>query len=119
MRAHVLCKTSENSAELVEADTHNKLRRAHHSVNKKNTASTRLAILLAFVSNPHAIKQAPMKEEPRYPAGRVIHDMPPDMRVAPPSSAKHEVGGTVSLDQRELWVEQHTIKFDGVDMAAC
>lgn len=63
------------------------LRLAHHNVNKKNTASTIDAILLAFVLNPHAIKQAPMKEEPRYPAGSVSQATPPDMRVEPPSSA--------------------------------
>ena len=51
--------------------TYNKLRLAHHRVRMKNPASTRHAILLALVSNPHAINAAPIKEEPRYPAGRV------------------------------------------------
>jgi len=51
--------------------THNKLRLAHHRVKMKNPASTRHAILLALVSNPHAINAAPIKEEPRYPAGNV------------------------------------------------
>lgn len=45
--------------------TYNQSLLAHHRVNKKNTASTILAILLAFVSNPHAMRAAPMKEEPR------------------------------------------------------
>lgn len=45
--------------------THNQLRFAHQSVNKKKTAMTIDAILLAFVSNPHAIKDAPIKDEPR------------------------------------------------------
>jgi hypothetical protein len=64
----------------------NQFFRAHHSVNRKNAARTRHATLLALVSNPHAIKQAPMSEEPRYPAGRVIQGIPPDIRVSPPSS---------------------------------
>lgn len=64
----------------------NQFLRAHHSVNRKNAARTRHAILLALVSNPHAIKQAPINEEPRYPAGRVIQGIPPDIRVSPPSS---------------------------------
>jgi hypothetical protein len=67
--------------------TYKKFLLAHQSVNKKKPANTRLAILLALVSNPQAIKAAPMKEEPRYPAGRVIHGIPPDISVAPPSSA--------------------------------
>jgi hypothetical protein len=56
-------------------------------VKRKNTAMTSEAILLAFVLNPHAIKQAPINEEPRYPAGRVSQDIPPDILVTPPSSA--------------------------------
>jgi hypothetical protein len=46
-------------------NTHNQSRLAHQSVNRKKTANTNDAILLAFVLNPHAIKQAPMKDEPR------------------------------------------------------
>ena len=53
----------------------------------KKAANTSEAILLALVSKPHAIKAAPMSEDPRYPAGRVSQGIPPDMRVAPPSSA--------------------------------
>jgi hypothetical protein len=67
--------------------THRRFRLAHQSVNTKNTARTMLAILLALVSNPHAMSAAPIKPEPRYPAGSVSHDMPPDIIVAPPSSA--------------------------------
>ena len=63
---------------------------AHQRVNKKKTAIIRVAILLALISNPHAIKQAPMNEDPRYPAGRVMSGIPPDMRVAPPSSAEED-----------------------------
>ena len=48
------------------------------------------ATLLALVLKPHAIRHAPMKDEPRYPAGRVIQGMPPDMEVAPPSLAGGE-----------------------------
>ena len=69
-------------------DTYSQSLLAHHSVNKKNTARTIEATLLALVLKPHAIRHAPMKDEPRYPAGRVIQDMPPDMEVAPPSLAK-------------------------------
>ena len=66
---------------------HIQLLLAHQSVKRKNTASTIDAILLAFVLNPHAIKHAPMNEDPRYPAGRVNHGIPPDIAVEPPSSA--------------------------------
>ena len=48
---------------------------------------TREAILLALVLKPHAIKHAPMNEDPRYPAGRVKQGTPPFIRVEPPSSA--------------------------------
>ena len=67
-------------------ETYNQFLRAHQSVNK-NAARTRQAVLLALVSNPQAIKQAPMSKEPRYPAGRVIQGIPPDIWVSPPSSA--------------------------------
>jgi len=46
---------------------HSRLLLAHQSVNKKKTASTKLATLLALVSKPQVIKQAPIKEDPRYP----------------------------------------------------
>ena len=87
IRAHVLeqVKLDVDGNESVE--TYNQFLRAHQSVNKKNAARTRQAILLALVSNPQAIKQAPMSEEPRYPAGRVIQGIPPNIRVSPPSSA--------------------------------
>ncbi len=71
-----------------EVVTYRISRLAHHKVNRKNTARTRQATLLAFVSKPHAIRQAPMKLDPRYPAGSVSQGIPPDMRVAPPSSAE-------------------------------
>lgn len=67
--------------------TYKTLRLAHQSVKMKKTARTRLATLLAFVSNPHAMSAAPIKPEPRYPAGSVSQGIPPDMVVAPPSSA--------------------------------
>lgn len=57
-------------------------------MNKKNPARINVAILLALVLNPHVIKAAPMRDEPRYPAGRVSQGIPPDIRVAPPSSAE-------------------------------
>lgn len=58
-------------------------------MNKKNTARTRETTLLASVSNPQAIRVAPMNDEPRYPAGSVSQATPPDMLVTPPSSAVH------------------------------
>ena len=64
---HVLQKTHP-SAQIyipVEHTTHKRLFRAHQSVNMKNTARTKLATLLALVSNPHAISAAPMRPEPR------------------------------------------------------
>lgn len=60
---------------------------AHHRVIRKTTPITMVATLLASISNPQAIRHAPMNEDPRYPAGRVIRLMPPDIFVAPPSSA--------------------------------
>ena len=44
---------------------YSQFRLAHHSVKRKNTARTRDATLLALMSNPHAMRQAPMKLEPR------------------------------------------------------
>ena len=49
---------------------------------------TSVATFDAFVSNPQAIRQAPIKLLPRYPAGSVIAEIPPDILVIPPSSAK-------------------------------
>lgn len=68
----------------------------------KNTASTIDATLLALVLNPHAIKQAPMNEEPRYPAGNVSQDMPPDMDVTPPSSASSHKLARVELRGKDV-----------------
>jgi len=50
------------------------------------------ATLLALALNPQVIRQAPMKEDPRYPAGRVNDEMPPDILVTPPSSATRDCG---------------------------
>ena len=69
-------------------------RRAHHSVSKKQTASTRLATLLATISNPQKIKSAPIKEDPRYPAGKVIAQIPPRMCVTPPSLGSNDIDST-------------------------
>jgi len=68
--------------------------RAHHSVNRKQTPSTILAILLATMSNPQNMRSAPMREEPRYPAGKVMADMPPCMCVTPPSRGSREMDFT-------------------------
>lgn len=46
-------------------DTHSQLFLAHHSVTKKNAPITIEATLLALVSNPHAIRHAPMNEDPK------------------------------------------------------
>jgi hypothetical protein len=55
----------------------------------KKAARMIVAILLALVLKPHAIRHAPMKDEPRYPAGSVSQGIPPDIFVAPPSSARY------------------------------
>jgi len=81
--------------------THNQFLLAHHKVTKKHAAKTREAILLAFVSNPHAIRHAPMNEDPRYPAGNVIHCMPPDILVAPPSSAVDQ-----PVEKKIAWIDE-------------
>lgn len=51
-------------------------------------ARTIVATFDASVSNPQAMRQAPIKLLPRYPAGSVMAGIPPDILVAPPSSAK-------------------------------
>ena len=48
-----------------ERSTDSQLLLAHQRVKRKKPAMTRLAILLALVSNPHAIRHAPMRDEPR------------------------------------------------------
>ena len=54
----------------------------------KTYARTIVATFDASVSNPQAMRQAPIKLLPRYPAGSVMIGIPPDILVAPPSSAK-------------------------------
>ena len=87
IKTHVLRHRYQQESSRYFKAAHIQLLLAHHSVKRKNTASTIDAILLALVLNPHAIKHAPMNEEPRYPAGRVNHGIPPDIAVEPPSSA--------------------------------
>lgn len=48
--------------------------RAQYSVISMNPTRTRQATLEALVSNPQAIRLAPMNDEPKYPAGNVIWD---------------------------------------------
>lgn len=55
--------------------------RAHHSVSKKQTPRTMLAILLATMLKPQKVSRAPIRLDPRYPAGNVIAWIPPDMCV--------------------------------------
>lgn len=57
----------------------------HQRVNKKHTARTKLTTLLAMISNPQKMSSAPMSELPRYPAGRVMAEIPPRIMVTPPS----------------------------------
>ncbi|TLD32943.1 hypothetical protein PspLS_00211 [Pyricularia sp. CBS 133598] len=57
----------------------------HQRVNKKHTARTKLTTLLAMISNPQKMSSAPMSELPRYPAGRVMAEIPPRIIVTPPS----------------------------------
>ena len=112
---HVLRKIylSPSIKQRVLQQTHRRLRRAHQSVKTKKAARTKLATLLAFVSNPHAISAAPIKPEPRYPAGSVSHGIPPDIIVAPPSSA---VSVVVSHRLAKRRKEGRTIELDRVDM---
>jgi hypothetical protein len=68
IRTHVLPHAKTyiiKESEMGRVLAYSRFRRAHHKVNKKKTASTIDATLLASVLNPHAIRQAPMKEEPR------------------------------------------------------
>jgi hypothetical protein len=44
---------------------------AHHNVKSKQTPRKILAILDAKMLKPHMTRIAPIKEDPRYPAGRV------------------------------------------------
>jgi len=93
-------QNSTNNPAMKNRSTHvKKFLLAQKRVIKKNPANTRLAILLALVLNPQAINAAPMSDEPRYPAGSVIHGIPPDMLVAPPSS------GSSSM----LWIRAQVI----------
>ena len=82
---------------------------AHQRVNTKKKAITIVATLLASISNPQAIREAPMKDDPRYPAGNVMSGIPPDIRVAPPSSAIHRkvrrLGGLYGFDSRSSSME--------------
>lgn len=98
----------------------------------KITASTRVAILEAFVSKPQVIMQAPRKLLPRYPAGRVQMGIPPDIRVAPlagrlearstnraihtPSSATGNYFSILYHNQRNIKL---TIELDRMDPRAC
>lgn len=75
-------------SQLTRKGAHSQFFLAHHRVNMKKKANTSDAILLADSLNPHAIKAAPIKDEPRYPAGKVSQGIPPDILVTPPSSAK-------------------------------
>jgi hypothetical protein len=44
---------------------------AHHNVKSKQTPKKILAILDAKMLKPHMTRIAPIKEDPRYPAGKV------------------------------------------------
>lgn len=57
----------------------------HHSVSKKHPPTTKLATLLATISNPQNVNSAPISELPKYPAGKVSPLRPPCMCVTPPS----------------------------------
>jgi hypothetical protein len=50
---------------------------AHHKVKSKQTPKNILAILDAKMLKPHMTRIAPIKEDPRYPAGRVHAWIPP------------------------------------------
>ena len=68
--------------------------RAHHSVSKKHTPSTILATLLATILNPQNVSSAPIRLDPRYPAGSVMACFPPRMCVTPPSCGSSEMDST-------------------------
>ena len=76
--------------------------RAHHSVSKKHTPRAILATLLATISNPQKISSAPISEDPRYPAGKVIALMPPRMCVTPPSLGSSEIDSTLPPVQQAV-----------------
>ena len=86
MRIHTLNWKWSQSSDIGQNKTDKISRRAQNNDNMKIAASTRVAILEAFVSKPQAIMQAPKKLLPKYPAGRVHMGMPPDIWVAPLAS---------------------------------
>jgi len=73
------------------------------------------AILLAFVLNPQTIRHAPMKEEPRYPAGRVIQEIPPDILVAPPSSAENLKMNKAALARCRAWEPKQDVRSSSIE----
>lgn len=67
---------------------------AHHNVNKKHTANTMLATLLATILNPQNVSNAPTNDDPKYPAGSVNICFPPRICVTPPSCGSNEIDST-------------------------
>lgn len=78
-----------SNSDLSYPTTHSQFLLAHQRLIRKMTAKTKVAILLASKSYPQAIRAAPMKELPKYPAGRVNQGIPPLILVAPPSSGSN------------------------------
>lgn len=64
-KTHDLYKRKLVIVNILELITYTQLFLAHHNVNKKNTASTNEATLLASVLKPHAMRHAPMNDDPR------------------------------------------------------
>ena len=76
--------------------------RPHHRVRRKQTPTIMLATLLATTLKPAKINRAPIIDDPRYPAGRVMALMPPCMWVTPPSCGSSEIDLTFPPVQQEV-----------------
>lgn len=63
-------------------------------MRRKQTPRTMLATLLATMSNPQNMSKAPIKDDPRYPAGSVIALIPPRICVTPPSLGSRDMDST-------------------------
>ena len=98
MNQHATSRATLNSTVIIVSQS----LRAHHNVSKKHTPKAILATLLATMSNPQKISNAPINEDPRYPAGKVIALMPPRMCVTPPSLGSSEIDSTLPPVQQAV-----------------
>lgn len=65
IRIQDLGEVQHHSGQSTIGQAYSQFFRAHQRVKMKKTARTKQATLLAFVSNPQAMRHAPIKEEPR------------------------------------------------------